>query len=93
LLSLTTFFLSVVRVKYKVLNLIGAYRNKPQKIFKIASEFEMLYYYSSEYEEAFDNLKKCVKNNECKSKCINEIDDNINFLNCFNDLEVDHQDL
>ena len=79
--------------KYDVLSLIGAYRNNSKKILKIAGEFTMFYRYGSEYKEAFHNLEKCVKNNECKSKCINEIDDNINFLNCFNDLEVDHQDL
>ena len=79
--------------RYNVLNLIGAYRNKPQKIFKIASEFEMLDYDSSQYIEAFYKLERCVKNNECKSKCINEIDNNLNFIDCFKDLEVDHQDL
>ena len=53
----------------------------------------MLDYYSSEYKEAFDNLKKCVKNTDCKAKCINKIDENTNFLDCFNDLDVVHQDL
>ena len=41
----------------------------------------MLDYDSSQYIEAFYKLERCV-NNECKSKCINEIDNSLNFIDC-----------
>ena len=50
-------------------------------------------YSDKQRKQAFDKLEVCVKNTDCKAKCINEIDDNKNFLDCYYDLAITHHDL
>ncbi|MFQ3307230.1 MAG: hypothetical protein ACI8ZF_000474 [Candidatus Midichloriaceae bacterium] len=43
--------------------------------------------HDSKYANILKNLTNCVedKDIDCKSQCINEIDDNMNFLDCYTD--------